>query len=129
PEVTLSPRKRLRIALGAPATDDTEFGRWMTDFTTTIRQDTDEIYGRLDDAQDNRALICGRVNMLYRDRRNHVQTARLMETEARLSCQAWVQSMNASDLACSEVMALHTQVVAQRLEIVELWAADRRRQA
>nr|GEW22191.1 retrotransposon protein, putative, Ty3-gypsy subclass [Tanacetum cinerariifolium] len=48
----------------APATDDTKLGRRMTDFTTTVRQDTDEIYGRLDDAQDDRALICRRVNML-----------------------------------------------------------------
>ncbi|GKC54461.1 hypothetical protein Tco_1077206 [Tanacetum coccineum] len=26
---------------GAPATDDTELGRWMTEFTTRVRQDTD----------------------------------------------------------------------------------------
>nr|GEY67788.1 hypothetical protein [Tanacetum cinerariifolium] len=44
---------------GALVTDDTELGRRMTDFTTTVRHDTDEIYGRLDDAQDDRALICG----------------------------------------------------------------------
>ncbi|GKA57281.1 putative reverse transcriptase domain-containing protein [Tanacetum coccineum] len=37
---------------GAPATDDTELGRRMTNFVTTVRQDTDEIYGRLDEAQD-----------------------------------------------------------------------------
>nr|GEU64005.1 putative reverse transcriptase domain-containing protein [Tanacetum cinerariifolium] len=91
----------------APATDDTELGRRMTDFTTTVRQDTDDIYERRDDAQDDRALICGRVNMLYRDRRDHAQATRLMETEARHS----------------------RQVVAQRSEIVKLRAADRRRQA
>nr|GEU37397.1 hypothetical protein [Tanacetum cinerariifolium] len=114
--------------LGEPATNEIELGRRMTDFTTTVRQDTDEIYERLDDAQDDRALICGRVNMLYRDRRDHAWTARLMETEARLSHQAWVQSMDASDLARSEVMALSTRVVAQHSEIVELRATDRRRQ-
>ncbi|GKG20138.1 hypothetical protein Tco_0379939, partial [Tanacetum coccineum] len=32
---------------GAPATDDTELGQHMTEFTTRVRQDTDEIYGRL----------------------------------------------------------------------------------
>nr|GEV32578.1 hypothetical protein [Tanacetum cinerariifolium] len=37
-----------------------------------------------------------------RDRRDHARTARLMETEARLSRQAWVQFMDASDLARSE---------------------------
>ncbi|GJR03211.1 putative reverse transcriptase domain-containing protein [Tanacetum coccineum] len=36
---------------GAPATDDTELGRWMTEFTTRVRQDTHEIYVRLDDEQ------------------------------------------------------------------------------
>nr|GEV80280.1 hypothetical protein [Tanacetum cinerariifolium] len=111
---------------GAPATDDTELGRRMMDFSTTVRQDTDEIYRRLDDAQDDRLLIYRRVNMMYRDRRDHARTARLVETEARIT---WVQSMDASDLACSEVMALHTQVVAQRLKIVELQVIDRRRQA
>ncbi|GJT42335.1 hypothetical protein Tco_1280841 [Tanacetum coccineum] len=35
---------------GAPVTDDTELGRRLTNFVTTVRQDTDEIYGRLDDA-------------------------------------------------------------------------------
>ncbi|GJT16822.1 hypothetical protein Tco_0875528 [Tanacetum coccineum] len=39
---------------GAPATDDTELGRRMTEFTTRVRQDTDEIYKRLDDEQSGR---------------------------------------------------------------------------
>nr|GEW79287.1 reverse transcriptase domain-containing protein [Tanacetum cinerariifolium] len=138
PVVTLPPQNRLCIALGPRyevgesssaaaarptrgsradygfvATLDDEIRRDpkrdMMDFAPTVRQDADEIYGRLDDAQDDRALICGRVNMLYRDRYDHARTARLMETEARLSRQDWVQSMDTSDLACYEVMALHTQ--------------------
>nr|GEX63525.1 hypothetical protein [Tanacetum cinerariifolium] len=36
--------------LGALATDETELGRRMTDFVTTVRQDTDEIYMTLDNA-------------------------------------------------------------------------------
>ncbi|GJZ24677.1 hypothetical protein Tco_0562136 [Tanacetum coccineum] len=70
---------------GAPATDDTELGRRLTDFVTTVRQDTDEIYGRLDDAHDDRSLMSGRLNMLFRDRCAHARTALLMEREARLS--------------------------------------------
>nr|GEV70502.1 hypothetical protein [Tanacetum cinerariifolium] len=42
---------------GAPATDETELGRRMTDFVTTVRHDTDEIYERLDDAKDDRAWV------------------------------------------------------------------------
>ncbi|GKF34001.1 hypothetical protein Tco_0107201, partial [Tanacetum coccineum] len=37
---------------GAPATDETELGQRLTNFVTTVRQDTNEIYGRLDDAHD-----------------------------------------------------------------------------
>nr|GEY97271.1 putative reverse transcriptase domain-containing protein [Tanacetum cinerariifolium] len=69
----------------------------MTDFVTTIRQDYDEIYGRLDDAQDDRLLMGGQLNMLRRNRRAHAHTARLIESEAILSREAWVQSMDASD--------------------------------
>nr|GEY28834.1 hypothetical protein [Tanacetum cinerariifolium] len=118
----------LVVMPGVPATDDTELGRRMTNFITTLRHDTDEIYVRLDDAQDDKALISGWVNMLYRDRRDHALTARLMEIEARLSRQAWVQSMDTSDLARFEIIALRTQVVAHHSEIVELRATNRRRQ-
>ncbi|GKB92526.1 hypothetical protein Tco_0964798, partial [Tanacetum coccineum] len=31
----------------------------------------------------------GWLNMLFRDRRTHARTARLMETEARMSKEAW----------------------------------------
>ncbi|GJY95826.1 hypothetical protein Tco_0512187 [Tanacetum coccineum] len=54
-------------------------------------QDTDEIYVRLDDAQDERSLTSSQLNMLRRDRHAHARTARLMETEARLSYEAWTQ--------------------------------------
>ncbi|GJV05920.1 hypothetical protein Tco_1343576 [Tanacetum coccineum] len=88
----------------------------------------DEIYGRLDDAQDDRSLMSGQLNLLRRDRRAHARTTRLMESEARLSREAWVQSMDASDTARSEVRALRTTVLAQQTEIGDLRAADRRRQ-
>ncbi|GKC98544.1 hypothetical protein Tco_1168819 [Tanacetum coccineum] len=100
----------------------------MTDFVTTVRQDTNEIYGRLDHAQDDISLMSGQLNMLHRDRRAHARIARLMESEARLSREAWVQSMDASDTARSEVRALWTTVLAQQTEIRDLQAIDRRRQ-
>ncbi|GKC88725.1 hypothetical protein Tco_1149374 [Tanacetum coccineum] len=124
-EVTLPPQKRLCIALGlryevgksssAPTGRPTGGFRADYGFVGTlddeIRQDTYEIYGRLDDAQDDRLLMSGQLNMLHRDRRAHARTARLMETEARLSCEAWVQSMDASDTTRSEtqVTALQSQ--------------------
>ncbi|GJV89863.1 putative reverse transcriptase domain-containing protein [Tanacetum coccineum] len=43
------------IAEEIPATDMAELGQRMTDFVTTIKQDTEEIYVRLDDAHDDRS--------------------------------------------------------------------------
>ncbi|GKF06588.1 hypothetical protein Tco_0037256, partial [Tanacetum coccineum] len=107
PEVTLPPRKRLgdlerdvgygitdtwdkmlEDIPGAPATDDTELGRRMIELTTRVRQDTNEIYTRLDDEQTERQLMAGRLNMLYRDRHAHARTARLIKAEARMSREA-----------------------------------------
>nr|GEV97543.1 hypothetical protein [Tanacetum cinerariifolium] len=89
----------------------------MIDFVTTVRHDTDDIYERLDDAQDDRVLMSEQFNMLRKDKRDHAQNARLMETEARLSRQAWVQSMDASDTARAEVMSLRTTLLAQHAEM------------
>ncbi|GJR41718.1 hypothetical protein Tco_1309821 [Tanacetum coccineum] len=47
---------------GAPTTDDRELGRRMTEFTTRVRQDTYEIYTRLDDEQSERQLMAGRMS-------------------------------------------------------------------
>nr|GEY30722.1 hypothetical protein [Tanacetum cinerariifolium] len=124
-EVTLSPRKRLCIALGlrfkvgesssAPTARPTRGFRadygflslWMMILgeTQRERQDTNEIYGRLDDAQDDRLLMGGQLNMLRRDRRAYARIARLIESKARLSREAWVQSIDASDTARAEKMA------------------------
>ncbi|GJZ49314.1 hypothetical protein Tco_0603504 [Tanacetum coccineum] len=109
---------------GAPVSTDTELGRHMTAFETRVRQDTDEIYTRLDDEQSQRQLLAGRLNMFFRDRRAHAYTRHQMETEARLSREAWRRSMDASDLARGEVMLLRTTVLVQMSEIRELHAAD-----
>ncbi|GKB43194.1 hypothetical protein Tco_0888136 [Tanacetum coccineum] len=66
--------------------------------------------------------------MLRRDRRAHARTTRIKESEARLSREAWVQSMDVSDTARSEVRALWTTVLAQQTKIGDLQAADCRRQ-
>nr|GFA73735.1 hypothetical protein [Tanacetum cinerariifolium] len=77
----------------------------------TLQQDTDEIYMRLDDEQTERQLLAGRLNMLSRDRRAHAYTRHLMETEARMSREAWVRATDASDLVHGEVMSLRTTVL------------------
>nr|GFA62226.1 hypothetical protein [Tanacetum cinerariifolium] len=136
PEVTLPPQKRLGIALGpeyealqgAPVSTDTELGGYMREFETRVRQDMDEIYMRVDDEHTERQLLAGRLNMLFRDRRAHAYTHHLMETEARMSREAWVRSTDASDLVRGEVMSLRTTVLGPMTNIRELHVADRRRQ-
>ncbi|GKE59211.1 hypothetical protein Tco_1498396 [Tanacetum coccineum] len=75
---------------GTPVvTDVVEFSQRMTEFETRVRQDTNEIYTRLDDEQSERQLMTGRLYMLYRDKRAHARTARLMKMEARMYREAW----------------------------------------
>nr|GEY54553.1 hypothetical protein [Tanacetum cinerariifolium] len=113
---------------GAPVSTDTELGGYMREFETRVRQDTEDIYMRLDDEQSEPQLLAGRLNMLFRDRRAHAYTRHLMETEARMSQEAWVRLTDASDLVRGEVMSLRTTVLGQMTEIRKLHAADRRRQ-
>ncbi|GJY37298.1 hypothetical protein Tco_0422676 [Tanacetum coccineum] len=112
---------------GAPVSTDTELGTHVREFESMVRRDTYEIYTMLDDEQGQRQLLAGRVNILFRDRRAHAHTRLLMETEARMSREAWGRSMDASDLARAEVMSLRTIVHAQMTEITELQSADRSR--
>nr|GFC18705.1 hypothetical protein [Tanacetum cinerariifolium] len=119
PEVTLPPRKReimrdpkrevgygitnswdeiVETLQGAPVSIDTKLGGYVREFETRVRQDMNEIYTRLDDEQTERQLLAGRLNMLLRDRRAHAYTRQLMETEARMSREAWVRVTDASDL-------------------------------
>nr|GFA00684.1 putative reverse transcriptase domain-containing protein [Tanacetum cinerariifolium] len=104
---------------GAPVSTDTKLGGYVREFETRVRQDTDDIYMRLDDEQTERQLLAGQLNMLFRDRRAHAYTRHLMETEARMSKEAWVRATYASDLVHGEVMSLRTTV----LEISELRTA------
>nr|GFC89401.1 hypothetical protein [Tanacetum cinerariifolium] len=113
---------------GAPVSIDTELDGYVREFETRVRQDTDEIYMRLDDEQTERQLLAGRLNILSRDMRAHAYTRQLMETKVRMSREAWVRATDASDLIHSEVMSLRTTVLGQMSKIKELQAADRRRQ-
>nr|GFB25840.1 hypothetical protein [Tanacetum cinerariifolium] len=113
---------------GALVGIDTELGGYVREFETRVRQDTYEIYMRLDDEQTKRQLLAGRLNMLFRDRRAYAYTRHLMETEARMSREAWVRATDTSDLVHGEVMSLRTTVLGQMSEIRELQAVDRRRQ-
>nr|GEW75372.1 reverse transcriptase domain-containing protein [Tanacetum cinerariifolium] len=102
-----------------PATMVVSYG-----ITDTWDDLTSMIYAMIEEKQDDQALQRARVNKLFRDRRYHARTARLMEGEARASRTAWAQLMDASDAARSGVIALRTQVLAQQTEITDMRAAD-----
>nr|GEY33143.1 hypothetical protein [Tanacetum cinerariifolium] len=93
-----------------------------------ITDSWEEIVEALQGAPSERQLLAGLLNMLFKDRRAHAYSRHLMETEARLSREAWVRSTDASDLVRGEVMSLRTTVLGQMTKIRELHATDRRRQ-
>nr|GFC33785.1 hypothetical protein [Tanacetum cinerariifolium] len=68
------------------------------------------------------------IDLGPRDSRAHAYTRQLMDTEARMSREAWVPATDASDLVHGEVISLRTTVLGQISEIRELQAADRWRQ-
>ncbi|GKD53219.1 putative reverse transcriptase domain-containing protein [Tanacetum coccineum] len=130
-EVTLPARKRLCIALGPrfkvgesssdPTARPTGDLRRDYGFAATLddeirrfleRDDTDEIYGRLDDAHDDRLLMSSQLNLLRRDRRAHARFARLMEVEARASSTTTTTTTPVTD---AQLKALIDQGVADAL--------------
>nr|GEV96409.1 hypothetical protein [Tanacetum cinerariifolium] len=139
-EVTLPPQKRLCIAIGprfeveecsfAPTARPTGGFRAYYGFVDTldaeIRRDPDreigyeiidvwedlnEIVEEIPATDDDKLLMSGQLNSQRRDRRSHARTARLMESKARASREAWVQSMDASNMTRSEskMVALQSQ--------------------
>nr|GEY83520.1 hypothetical protein [Tanacetum cinerariifolium] len=158
PEVTLPPQKRLGIALGpryevgesssAAAARPAGGLRADYDFVATVDREImrdperevgygitdswDEIVETLQGAPVSTNTELGgyvrEFKTRVRDRRAHAYTRHLMETEARMSKEAWVRATDASDLVHGEVMSLRTTMLSQMSEIRELQVADRRRQ-
>nr|GEY98584.1 hypothetical protein [Tanacetum cinerariifolium] len=62
-EITDSWDEIVETLHGAPVSTDTELGGYVREFEMRVRQDTDEIYMRLDDEQTERQLLAGRLNI------------------------------------------------------------------
>nr|GFA84203.1 hypothetical protein [Tanacetum cinerariifolium] len=116
---------------GAPVSTDIELGGYMREFETKVRQDTKEIYMRLDDEQSERQLLAGRLNMLFRDRCAYAYTRHLMETEARMSREAWVRSTDASDLVRGALTwwNSHIRIVGTDAAYVMTWIESKKKMA
>ncbi|GJU44174.1 putative reverse transcriptase domain-containing protein [Tanacetum coccineum] len=99
-----------------PPTIMAELSQRVTDL---VRQDTYEIYVRFEDTQDDQALLRGQVNMLRKDRQFHLNTAMLVESEARdthiSSLEALVTTL------VSQTTSLQTQLIAalRRIDTLE----------
>ncbi|GJX99694.1 hypothetical protein Tco_0356713 [Tanacetum coccineum] len=120
---------------GASVSTDTELGAHMRDFESMVRRDTYEIYTMLDDEQSQRQLLASRVNTLFGDRRGHVHIRLLMETEARISREAWGKSMDGRSNVTVRGRSRRRPISdlleidrGRREEMRELRAADRTRQ-
>ncbi|GKB36123.1 hypothetical protein Tco_0881065, partial [Tanacetum coccineum] len=110
PKVNLPPRKRLGIALGPSYEVGESSAAAAARPAGGLRADYGFVATMDREIRRNPERY---VNTLFRDRRRHAHTCLLMETEARMSRDAWGKSIDASDLARAEVMSLHTTVLAQ----------------
>ncbi|GJS29966.1 hypothetical protein Tco_0490586 [Tanacetum coccineum] len=68
----------------------------VTKLATTVRQENKEFQVRLEDAQDGRAYLRARVNILFRDRPYHRHTAMILDREAMYACITWTSSEDKS---------------------------------
>nr|GEW51408.1 retrovirus-related Pol polyprotein from transposon TNT 1-94 [Tanacetum cinerariifolium] len=116
PEVTLPPQKRLDIALSprykvgesSSAAAARPAGGLRADYGFVATVDR-EIMHDLERVTE-RQLLAGRVNMLFKDRRTHAYTRHLMETEARMSKEAWVRATDASQITDKTGLGYDNQV-------------------
>ncbi|GKB84131.1 hypothetical protein Tco_0956403 [Tanacetum coccineum] len=103
----------------APVSIDTELGRHMTAFETRVRQDTDEIYTRLDDEQSQRHLLAGRLNrrqavtskMLKADHMRSIEM-RELRTANRTIQQQLIQTLIVMQTLQGQVTTLQGHVTA-----------------
>nr|GEW36980.1 reverse transcriptase [Tanacetum cinerariifolium] len=110
--ITLSPRFEVEKCSSAPIARPTGGFRADYGFVGTldakIRRDLDRDVGygitnvREDPDEIAEEIPVIDLNSLCRDRRSLARTARLMESKAIASCEAWVQSMDAIDTTCSK---------------------------
>nr|GFC95408.1 hypothetical protein [Tanacetum cinerariifolium] len=90
----------------------------VTELTTVQEQDTQVIYGVIEDTQGRQTEIFQRVEALVDDSQYHYETGRLVDQEARFSREAWAHSIGLSSAghlatALGEIQALQTREQAR----------------
>ncbi|GJX89111.1 hypothetical protein Tco_0341125 [Tanacetum coccineum] len=112
--------REARFYEGTPTTLEGVNAR-VIELAETHERDTQDLYAHLEDAQDSRARLSGRVDILLEDRQFHQQTVMLMEDEALVSREAWAQAMGCS-------AAVHYELQAYKAHIrYQIFTSVRRR--
>nr|GEX19976.1 hypothetical protein [Tanacetum cinerariifolium] len=104
----------------------------MTELAAVQEQDTQDIYGVMEDAQHRQTEMFQRVETLVDDSRYHYETGRLVDQEARCSREAWAHSIGLSS-ADTLIATLTTQLSSLQGHLVtalgEIQALQAREQA
>ncbi|GJX37502.1 putative reverse transcriptase domain-containing protein [Tanacetum coccineum] len=103
---------------GAPVSTDTELGRHMTAFETRVRQDTDEIYTRLDDEQ-----MMGQMSEIKElhaaDRRRQAVTSEMLKADHRRSAEMREDRLPHCRDSRDPLEVLHSQSCQRRLAMID----------
>nr|GEU73527.1 hypothetical protein [Tanacetum cinerariifolium] len=83
----------------------------VINLSTIVKQETTIIYGMMEEAQDDRSQLRGRVNLLYRDRPVHHNLAVMIEREklgwlVRLGDYPWMLATMHIQMLCHYVLQL-----------------------
>nr|GEY60208.1 hypothetical protein [Tanacetum cinerariifolium] len=133
-EVTLPPRKRMSIvhcpgyeageSSVAAAARPMESHRadygfyWVTKPAAVQEQNTQDIYGVIEDTHGRQMEIFQRVEALVDDSQYHYETSRMVDQEAIISRVAWAHSIGLSSAVHFELQGYmtHTWVQDQRID-------------
>nr|GEX55001.1 hypothetical protein [Tanacetum cinerariifolium] len=98
---------------GAPVSTDTELGGYMREFETRVRQDTDEIYMRLDDEQNVSDLVRGEVMSLRTTVLGQMMEIRELQAADRRRQTVILELPRADHRRSTEIIELRTALQGQ----------------
>nr|GFA14960.1 reverse transcriptase domain-containing protein [Tanacetum cinerariifolium] len=100
---------------GAPVSTDTELGEYMREFETRVKQDTEEIYMRLDDEQKASDLVCGEVKSLRTTVLGQMIEIRELHVADRRRQIVILEMLRADHRRSTEIIGLRTALQGQGL--------------
>nr|GFB33119.1 hypothetical protein [Tanacetum cinerariifolium] len=114
PEVTLPHQKKLVETLqGVPVSTDMELDGYMREFETRVRQDTKEIYMRLDDEQNASDLVRGEVMSLRTTVLGHMTEIRELHATDRRRQTVISELPRADHRRSTKIIELRTALQGQ----------------